>query len=128
MTLGVIISTYEFGEDKNTQSIVPVPLRAYSRNKYSLILNLKGIWKKKKQKPFVVLLASSVFKRKKKRRWKIARMLENVYRDTFRDFLLMQKKKKLGKKPRKLYVVFYSARKQCKHKESAYLLYPVSWM
>lgn len=65
MTLEVTISTYEFGEDKNTQSIVPVPLRAYSRNKYILILNLKGIWGGGGN-AFVVLLASSVFKRKEK--------------------------------------------------------------
>ena len=41
---GVRISTYEFGGDKNIQSIIPVPLGVYSRNKCILILNLRGIW------------------------------------------------------------------------------------
>lgn len=52
-------------------------------------------------------------------------MLGNVYRDTQR-FSVNAKKKR--KKPRKLYIVFYSTGKQCKHKESVYLLYPESWM
>lgn len=72
MTLEVMISTYEFGEDKNTQSIVPVPLRAYSRNKYILILNLKGIWGGGGNL-LSCLQAQSLKEKKKKCRWKIAR-------------------------------------------------------
>ena len=102
MTLGVVISIYELGRQKHSIHCTCSLKGLFKKQIYSHLKfkrNLGG----GSGKIFVVLqiFASSFLKRKKNLGGKLPEMLDNVYRDTLRDFLLLQKKKKKIRRKKK---------------------------